>query len=303
MIYSVTFNPSIDYVVRLGELKQGKINRASSEYVFAGGKGVNVAVMLANLGHRCRALGFTAGFTGTAIEQMLISHGCDTDFIRLKEGNSRINVKIKAQEESEINGQGPAIPAEAIEYLFSKLERLDEEDTLVLAGSVPNSLSGDIYAAITSRLKEKGVKVVVDASGKLLVGVLKNSPYLIKPNHHELGDIFGKKLRSKEDVVTCAKAVQGLGARNVLVSMAGEGAVFVGEDGSNLSVASPAGEVVNSVGAGDSMVAGFLAGLEEGKGFDECLRLGAAAGSATAFTEWIADKEQVYALYDSMGRE
>lgn len=301
MIYTVTFNPSIDYVVRTDEMALGQINRAVSEHVFAGGKGVNVAVMLANLGYRSRALGFTAGFTGTAIEQMLIAHGCDTDFIRLKRGNSRINVKIHAREESELNGQGPDIDGEAIEALLAKLDRLDENDTLVLAGSAPPALPSDIYALIAARMEKKGVRTVVDASGRLLVGVLKYHPYLIKPNHHELGEIFGKKLKSREDIIQAAKSVQQLGARHVLVSMAADGAIFISESGEICEVASPQGEAVNSVGAGDAMVAGFLAGLTAGKGYDEALKLAAAAGSATAFTEWIATRAQVDEQYARMG--
>lgn len=301
MIYTVTFNPSIDYVVRTDQMQLGEINRASSEHIFAGGKGVNVAVMLANLGYKSRALGFTAGFTGTAIEQMLIAHGCDTDFIRLKSGNSRINVKIHAREESELNGQGPAISGEEIEALIRKLDRLDKEDILVLAGSVPNTLPGDIYAVIAAQMEKKGVRTVVDASGRLLVSVLKYHPFLIKPNHHELGELFGKKLKSRDEIIQAAKSVQELGARHVLISMATDGAIFISEEGGVYQVPSPKGEVVNSVGAGDSMVAGFLAGLVGGGSYEQALQLGAAAGSATAFTAWIARKEQVDALCEQMG--
>lgn len=291
MIYTVTFNPAIDYVVHTGGLVLGSVNRASSESMFFGGKGINVSIVLAELGVRSIALGFTAGFTGEAIENGVRAMGIETDFIRLPEGNSRINVKIKFGEETELNGQGPDIDTASLEKLFARLDGLSEGDTLILAGSIPKSLPPDVYEWILKRLSGREIRTVVDASGELLMNVLKYRPFLIKPNDQELGELFRVKIESKEDVVLYGGKLRELGARNVLVSMAGEGAVLLDENGGVHRSAACRGTVRNSVGAGDSMLAGFVSGLE--KGFDYALRLGTACGGATAFSDGLASREQI----------
>ncbi len=291
MIYTVTFNPAIDYVVHTGGLVLGSVNRASSESMFFGGKGINVSLVLAELGVRSIALGFTAGFTGEAIENGVRAMGIETDFIRLPEGNSRINVKIKSGEETEMNGQGPDIDTASLEKLFARLDGLSEGDTLILAGSIPKSLPADVYERILKRLSGREIRTVVDASGELLMNVLKYRPFLIKPNDQELGELFGVKIESKEDVVLYGGKLRELGARNVLVSMAGEGAVLLDENGGVHKSAACCGTVRNSVGAGDSMLAGFVSGLENG--FDYALRLGTACGGATAFSDGLASRDQI----------
>jgi len=291
LIYTVTFNPAIDYVVHTGGLVLGSVNRASSESMFFGGKGINVSIVLAELGVRSIALGFTAGFTGEAIENGVRAMGIETDFIRLPEGNSRINVKIKFGEETELNGQGPDIDTASLEKLFARLDGLSEGDTLILAGSIPKSLPPDVYEWILKRLSGREIRTVVDASGELLMNVLKYRPFLIKPNDQELGELFRVKIESKEDVVLYGGKLRELGARNVLVSMAGEGAVLLDENGGVHRSAACRGTVRNSVGAGDSMLAGFVSGLE--KGFDYALRLGTACGGATAFSDGLASREQI----------
>ena len=291
MIYTVTFNPAIDYVVHTGGLVLGSVNRASSESMFFGGKGINVSLVLAELGVRSIALGFTAGFTGEAIENGVRAMGIETDFIRLPEGNSRINVKIKSGEETELNGQGPDIDTASLEKLFARLDGLSEGDTLILAGSIPKSLPADVYERILKRLSGREIRTVVDASGELLMNVLKYRPFLIKPNDQELGELFGVKIESKEDVVLYGSKLRELGARNVLVSMAGEGAVLLDENGGVHKSTACRGTVRNSVGAGDSMLAGFISGLEQG--FDNALKIGTACGGATAFSEGLASREKI----------
>ena len=297
MIYTVTFNPSLDYVVQVEHFQGDAVNRTSEEHVYPGGKGNNVAVIASNLGMKSRALGFKAGFTGAAMEQMLQEFGCDTDFIALEEGVTRINVKVKSDDEFEINGQGPRIPDEKIRQLYEKLDALESGDVLVLSGSIPNTLPDDMYERIMERLVGTDVRISVDATKDLLMNVLKYHPFLIKPNNHELGDMFRVTLESDDEIAEYARKLQEMGARNVLVSMAGDGAILVTEDGSVLKQLPPAGEVVNSVGAGDSMVAGFLAGYLKTGSYEEALKLGTAAGSATAFTSWLADSEAIDKLY------
>lgn len=296
MVYTVTFNPSLDYVVQVKDFKDDAVSRTDSEFVYAGGKGNNVAVVISALGQKSQALGFRAGFTGTAMEQMLKEYGCDTDFIPLDEGMTRINVKVKSDREFEINGQGPAIPEDKIRQLYEKLDALEQEDVLVLSGSIPNTLPSDMYERIMKRLDTKGVRICVDATQDLLLKVLKYHPFLIKPNNHELGEIFGVVLESDEQIIEYAKKLQDMGARNVLVSMAGDGAVLAAENGEVWKQRPPEGTVVNSVGAGDSMVAGFLAGYLASGSYEKALKLGTAAGSATAFTSWLAGKEEIEAL-------
>lgn len=300
MIYTVTFNPSLDYVVQVEHFQGDAVNRTSEEHVYPGGKGNNVAVIASNLGMKSRALGFKAGFTGAAMEQMLQEFGCDTDFIALEEGVTRINVKVKSDDEFEINGQGPRIPDEKIRQLYEKLDALENGDVLVLSGSIPNTLPDDMYERIMERLAGTGVRISVDATKDLLMNVLKYHPFLIKPNNHELGEMFGVTLESDDEIAEYARKLQEMGARNVLVSMAGDGAILVTEDGSVLKQLPPAGEVVNSVGAGDSMVAGFLAGYLKTGSYEEALKLGTAAGSATAFTSWLADAGTVGELYKNL---
>lgn len=298
MIYTVTFNPSLDYVIQVDKLVPGEINRTTHEAVYPGGKGNNVSVILSNLGHSSKALGFTAGFTGEALENMLKEFGCDTAFIRLPEGSTRINVKINAGEETEINGQGPVITEEAQSALFEQLDALKEEDILVLAGSIPNTLPSDIYERILEHLQGRGIHFVVDATKDLLLKVLKYHPFLIKPNNHELGEMFGVTLKTRDEIVIYAKKLQEMGAKNVLVSMAGDGAILLTEDGIIYEAKPPKGKVLNSVGAGDSMVAGFLTGYLNTGEYEKAFRLGVVTGSATAFQYWLATKEDIVALME-----
>ncbi|HIR88086.1 MAG TPA: 1-phosphofructokinase [Candidatus Fimimorpha faecalis] len=296
MIYTVTFNPAIDYVVRMDQFILDTVNRTTAEEIYYGGKGINVSTVLKELGQDSVALGFIAGFTGNEIAQGLKNQGIQTDFICLKEGLSRINVKIKAQQETEINGQGPHIDAEALEALFQKLDLLEKGDVLILAGSIPSSMPEDSYEQIMKRMDGKGILTVVDATKNLLVNVLKYHPFLVKPNNHELGEIFQTVLKTSDEIVEAAKKLQQMGARNVLISMAGDGAILVAENGEIHQIGVPKGTVQNSVGAGDSMVAGFIAGYLEKKDYLYALRLGTASGSATAFSKGLAVKEEIERL-------
>ena len=299
MIYTVTFNPAIDYVVKTQAIVLGSVNRADSEQIFFGGKGKNVSAVLAELGVRSKALGFTAGFTGEAIEQGVEAMGIDADFVRLKSGNSRINVKIRAAEETELNGQGPDIDDEALSELFSKLDKLKDGDTLILAGSIPNSLPDDVYERILGMLSDRDIRTVVDAAGELLLRVLKYKPFLIKPNDHELGELFGVNISTYDGVVEYAVKLQTMGARNVLVSMAGSGAILLCENGKLIKCGACSGTVRNSVGAGDSMLAGFVAGSADND-LDYALKLGTACGGATAFSDGLARKELIDELFKQL---
>ena len=297
MIYTVTFNPSIDYIVRLEQFTPGEINRVNYEQILPGGKGINVSIVLKNLGHDSTALGFLAGFTGVAMQQMLHTFGVTDDFVRLDDGFSRINVKIKAERETEINGQGPVITQEAQRALFAKLDRLTHGDTLVLAGSIPNTLPDDMYERIMEHLAGRGIRIVVDATKNLLRRVLKYRPFLIKPNNHELGEMFGIELKTDDDIIFHAKKLQEEGATNVLISMAGDGAILLTSEGVFYRSAAPKGTLVNSVGAGDSMVAGFLAGFMESDGdYERAFYMGVATGSASAFSKNLATREEALAL-------
>ena len=300
MIYTVTFNPSLDYIIRVDNLTLGEINRVNYENILPGGKGINVSIVLKNLGHDNCALGFTAGFTGREIEHRLNEAGVKCDFIDVAEGMSRINVKVRSNEESEINGLGPNITDAEIDALYAKLDELVEGDYLVIAGSVPSTLPGDMYERIMSRLDGRGVNIAVDAERDLLTRVLKYHPFVIKPNNHELGQIFGVKLTTKDEVVPYAKKLQEQGARNVLISMAGEGAVFVSEEGEVSMSEAPKGTLVNSVGAGDSMVAGFVAGMIETGDAAEAFRMGLCTGSASAFSPDLATRPEVEALLEQL---
>lgn len=297
MIYTVTFNPSLDYIVRLDSFTAGEINRVNYEQVLGGGKGINVSIVLGNLGHESTALGFTAGFTGEEIKRQLDGFGVKHDFVQLPEGFTRINVKVKADKETEINGQGPDISEAKREELFEKLDTLAEGDTLVLAGSIPKTLPDDIYEKIMARLEGRGIRIIVDAEKKLLLNVLKYHPFLIKPNNHELGDMFGVKLTTDEEIITYAKKLQEKGAQNVLISMAGDGAILLTADGKHYKSPAPKGKLINSVGAGDSMVAGFVTGYIESQGdFETAFHMGVATGSASAFSENLATRPEVEAL-------
>lgn len=299
MVYTVTFNPAIDYVVHTGKMKLGATNRSEREEMYFGGKGINVSIVLKELGIDSKALGFTAGFTGEAIEKGLADMGIETDFVRLEKGNSRINVKIKSAEETELNGQGPDIDDKAIAALFEKLDSLADGDTLILAGSIPSSLPSDIYERILEKLSEKNIRVVVDATKDLLLNVLKYRPFLIKPNNHELGEMFGIELDSDEDIEKYARKLQDMGAVNVLISMAGDGAMLIDEFGKKHRCGVCKGTVNNSVGAGDSMVAGFTAGSLK-KDYEYALKLGTAAGGATAFSDGLATKEKITELLGTL---
>ena len=300
MIYTVTFNPSLDYIVSVEDFRLGLTNRTSSELILPGGKGLNVSMVLGNLGIDNTALGFVAGFTGKEIARRVEEMGVKTDFISLEEGISRINLKLKSIDGTEINGCGPRISGEAVESLMEKLDVLGEGDVLVLAGSIPGSMPDDIYRKIMERLDGRGVMIAVDATRELLVNVLEYHPFLVKPNNHELGEIFGVRLKTREEAIPYAERLREMGAVNVLVSMAGEGAVLAAGDGGVYNAPAPEGKLVNGVGAGDSMVAGFLAGWMEQKDYGHAFHMGIAAGSASAFSELLATKEGVMAIYRRM---
>lgn len=294
MVYTVTFNPAIDYIMHIDALEKGMTNRSISEEVHFGGKGINVSTVLANLGIGTTALGFIVGFTGEALDEAVKKSGVKTDFIRLKNGVTRINVKLKSDKETEINAQGPDIDDEAIEKLFSKLDEIKSGDTLVLAGSVPSSLPEDIYEKILKHLQGKNIRFVVDATKDLLINVLKYEPFLIKPNKDELEEIFKKTLETKEDIIECAKDLQNRGAKNVLVSLGKDGAILLDETGKIHFKEAFKIKAINTVGSGDSMVAGFIAGAEEG--YEKALLLGTAAGGATASRKGLATKESIFEL-------
>lgn len=303
MIYTVTFNPALDYVVRVDHFALGEVNRTEQERIYYGGKGLNVSAVLSTLGYGNTALGFVAGFTGDEIERGVKGLGFRSDFIRVEKGLSRINVKLKSQEETEINGMGPEITGEDVTQLFEKLDRLTAGDVLVLSGSIPKSINDDIYERIMESLDGRGVRIVVDATKDLLINVLPYHPFLIKPNNHELGEMFGVTLHGPEEIIDYGKRLQKKGARNVLISMAGDGAILITEEEEVFRMGVPKGTVKNSVGAGDSMVAGFIAGYLENGCFEHALRLGSAAGSASAFSEGLAGKEDIMRLYEKLSKE
>lgn len=300
MIYTVTFNPAVDYVVHTDEMKTGMTNRSTKEDVYFGGKGINVSVILNELGVKSRALGFVAGFTGDAVEKGISDQGIETDFIHLKSGLTRINVKIKADDETELNCSGPDIDEESVNILFEKLDKLENGDILILAGSIPKSLPADIYARILKKMSAKGVSAAVDATGKLLLNVLEYKPLVVKPNNFELGDMFGVELHGTDEVIEYAKKLRSMGAVNVLVSMAGDGAVLVDENDQVHVCGVCSGTVKNSVGAGDSMLAGFIAGYSEKHDYGYALKLGTAAGGATAFSDGLASGSYIRELFETL---
>lgn len=300
MIYTVTFNPSLDYIVGVNDFQLGLTNRTVSELLLPGGKGINVSIVLRNLGRESTALGFIAGFTGDEVARRLEAMGVKNGFIKVEDGFTRINLKLKSIDGTEINGQGPAIPQGKVQELMERLNGLGQGDTLFLSGSIPASMPDDAYQKIMERLEGKGVRIAVDATRELLMNVLPYHPFLIKPNNHELGEIFGVKLKAREEVVPYGKKLQEKGAQNVLISMAGEGAVLVAADGKVYEAPAPKGKLANGVGAGDSMVAGFMAGYMEKPDYQYAFRMGLAAGSASAFSENLATKQEIEAVYQQI---
>lgn len=299
MIYTVTFNPALDYIMRVDDLQSKDINRTRSEEIYYGGKGINVSVILTRLGVENKALGFVAGFSGKQIENMLVSDGIKTDFVHLKEGYTRINVKIKCDRELDINANGPEIKREEVDALFEKLEELKSGDYLILAGSIPKALPDNMYEKILERLDGKGVNFVVDATGDLLKNVLKYKPFMVKPNHHELGEIFGVEITALDDIEKYAKKLQEMGAKNVLVSRGKDGAALIDEFGKVHTMGNVPGKIISSVGCGDSMVAGFVAGYAKEKDYAYALKLGSACGNATAFSSGLATKNEIDKMLQS----
>lgn len=297
MIYTVTLNPSLDYIAECKDFTLGATNRTSSEIIYPGGKGINVSIVLSNLGDRTTALGFLAGFTGEHIDSLIKDMGISSRMIRLDEGMSRINLKLKSKEETELNGMGPNISIIDIAHLYQKLESITEDDILVLAGSIPPSVGEGLYSDIMERLKEKKIKIVVDATKDLLMNVLDKKPFLIKPNIHELGELFNVKLDSADEALPYALKLKEMGAVNVIISMGKDGAMMVDEYGNSYTMNSPEGKLVNSVGAGDSLVAGFLHKYLETGNYEEAFRYGVCTGSASAFSSALATKEEVEKLY------
>ncbi|MBM7620883.1 1-phosphofructokinase [Bacillus tianshenii] len=298
MIYTITLNPSIDYVMEVADFKEGSVNRADRTMYYPGGKGINVSRVLKRLGADTMALGFTAGFTGNFIKERLIEEQVAVKLIEV-EGTSRINVKLKAGEETEINGSGPIVDEREASRLISQLDVLQPTDFVVIAGSLPGTVPSTIYQAIIEKCKRHHANVVIDTGGSLLKELLAYRPFLIKPNHHELGDLFGVSIRTKEEVVDYARRIHEQGVQNIIVSMAGEGAILYSEAGVYLAKA-PKGDVKNSVGAGDSLVAGFLAGYEKYANIQEALRYGIASGSATAFSNDLCQKQEVDRLLNQV---
>ncbi|MBS5981283.1 1-phosphofructokinase [Clostridium butyricum] len=293
MINTITLNPSLDYVVKVDNFKADALNRINSEQIYAGGKGINVSIVLKNLGVDNTALGYVAGFTGDEILRQIKDHNVDCDFVKLQSGMSRINVKLKSDGETEINGAGPDISEKDLKSLYEKINKLGKGDFLILSGSIPKSVPDDIYERIMKSLLDKQVEFIVDATKDLLLKVLKYRPFLIKPNHHELAEMFNVELKNDEDIIAYGKKLQEMGAKNVLISMAGDGAILLPENGEPIKREVPKGILKNSVGAGDSMVAGFLCGYLKNKDLGEAFKMGIATGSASAFSEELATKEEV----------
>lgn len=296
MIYTVTLNPSIDYVVRLDSLVTGITNRTTSEEYYFGGKGINVSCVLAELDLESTAFGFVAGFTGDAIEKGIRNDKIITDFIKLEKGISRINIKIKAGEETEINCQGPHIEESELERLLNKVDRINDGDTIVIAGNVPNTMPDDVYERILERIKDRKVRIVVDATKKLLLNSLKYKPFLIKPNRQELSEIFETEISTESDIEKYANELRKMGAQNVLISLGGDGAMLIDEFGQKHKQGVLKEKVINTVGSGDSMVAGFIAGYEKEHSYPYALKLGSVCGNATAFLSGLATKEKINEL-------
>lgn len=304
MIYTVTLNPSLDHILDVADFRPGMVNRARRESITCGGKGINVSLILRQLRCDCVALGFAAGFTGDALLSLLVSRGCAADFVRLPAGMTRINVKLSSRQETEINASGPDIDPGSLEAFYQKLEVLRDGDTLVLSGSIPPSLPGNIYETILRRLSGRKIRFTADTTGEALTGLLKYRPFLIKPNHLEMGELFRCACDTTDELIRCGKKLQQQGARNVLVSRAGEGAILLTEAGEIMTRQAPRVRVKNSSGAGDSMLAGFLAGYEQSGGdYARALLTGIAAGSATAASVFLAEGEEILALRERMEKE
>lgn len=299
MVYTVTLNPALDYVMKLKNLRTDDINRTDGEEIYYGGKGINVSVILTQLGIPNTALGFLGGFTGKKLEEMLKNDNINCDFNYLKNGDTRINVKIKADKEIDLNACGPEITKEDMQSFLKKLDGIKSGDYLILAGSIPNTLPDDIYEQILERVGDRNINCVVDATGDLLKNVLKYKPFLIKPNHHELGDLFSVQIKSDDDIVKYSKKLQEMGAKNVLVSMAKDGAMLTDENGCVHKIGNAKGKLINSVGCGDSMVAGFTAGYIKTADYSYALRLGSACGNATAFSEKLATREEIERVFNA----
>lgn len=299
MVYTVTLNPALDYVMKLKALRTDDINRTDGEEIYYGGKGINVSVILTQLGIPNTALGFLGGFTGKKLEEMLKNDNISCDFNHLKNGDTRINVKIKADKEIDLNACGPEITKEDMQSFLRKLDGIKSGDYLILAGSIPNTLPDDIYEQILERVGDRNINCVVDATGDLLKNVLKYKPFLIKPNHHELGDLFSVQIKSDDDIVKYSKKLQEMGAKNVLVSMAKDGAMLTDENGCVHKIGNAKGKLINSVGCGDSMVAGFTAGYIKTADYSYALRLGSACGNATAFSEKLATREEIERVFNA----
>lgn len=300
MIYTITFNPALDYIINVRDYKEGAVNRTSKEKILPGGKGINVSVVLKNLGVESIALGFVSGFTGEIIRNMLDDSKVKNDFVFLDNGFSRINVKIKAEKETEINGMGPGLEEKELNRLYEKLNVLSSGDYLVLAGSVPKNVDKDIYCGILKNIEKQNIKVIVDTTGNFLLNTLKYKPFLIKPNNFELEEIFGKTLNNDSEYEAYARKLQKRGARNVLVSLGKDGAILLTENGRVLKMKAPYGKVINTTGSGDSMVAGFIAGYIEKEDFEYALKLGIASGSASAFSENLATKEEITEIFKKL---
>lgn len=296
MICTLTLNPSLDYIVTVDHFTVGATNRTSDDFILPGGKGINVSIVLQNMGLENRAYGFLAGFTGTALESMVREAGIQAEFLWVKEGDTRINVKLRSDEETEINGRGPKITTEDVEKLMSKLDGMKEGDTLIISGAIPASLPQTLYREIMERLEGRGIRIVVDATRELLLNVLPLHPFLIKPNQHEIEEMFDVKLNSLDDIEKYARILQERGAVNVLVSMGGDGALLLDENGKRHYAPAPEGTLKNSVGAGDSMVAGFVTGYLNTKDYGEAFKTGVCTGSASAFSDLLAAREEVEAL-------
>ena len=296
MIYTITFNPALDYISQVENFEIGKINRTKTEKILPGGKGLNVSTVLKNLGLGSTALGFIAGFTGEELKRKIEEHGIETDFVKVKNGITRINVKISSNEETALNGNGPEISEEELQQLLDKIDKIEKGDIVILAGNVPKRIKNNIYEIICLKLEKNGVTFIVDSTRELLINVLKYKPFLIKPNKDELQETFNVKINTNEEIIEYAKKLQEMGAQNVLISLGGEGAILITKEGKEYYKQAPKGQVVNTVGAGDSMVAGFIAGYLESGDYEQALKMGIATGSASTFSMNLATKEEVEIL-------
>lgn len=293
MIYTITFNPALDYISQVENFEIGKINRTQTEKILPGGKGLNVSIVLKNLGIESTALGFVAGFTGEELKTDIEQRGIKTDFVKVEKGLTRINVKISSKEETALNGNGPEVTEENIEQLLKKIDNIKNDDTVILAGNIPKCINNNIYEIICKKLEQNKVRFIVDATKELLMNVLKYKPFLIKPNREELEETFKEKIETKEEIVEHAKRLQEIGAQNVLISLGGEGAILVTTENKEYFLNAPKGKVLNTVGAGDSMVAGFVAGYEKSGDYEYAFKVGIATGSASAFSMNLATAKEV----------